>query len=80
MFVVDKNEFNGTGNGDVCVRTDKGTLVALIYARTPREPNTEYADVVAAALNVAFCPAYTDLMVTPESLDAYLDANPPPPY
>jgi hypothetical protein len=84
MFVVDKKDLNGTGNGDVCVRTDKGTLVALIYARNPPEPNIEYAEVVAAALNAAFRPSHTDLLISPESLDVFMEANPlpldPPPY
>lgn len=78
MFVVDKNDLNGTGNGDVCVRTDKGMLVALIYAKKPPAPNVEYAGIVAAALNAAFRPLHTDLMVDPESLDAFMEANPLP--
>lgn len=75
MFVIDKNDLNGTGNGDVCIRTDKGTLVALIFAGSQTMAR---ASVVAAALNAAFSPSMTDLMVDPESLDAFMEANPLP--
>jgi hypothetical protein len=50
-------------------------LVALVYAH---ERATERAAVIAAALNAAFSPSMTDLMVSPESLDAWLEANPLP--
>ncbi|MCA0032712.1 hypothetical protein [Mesorhizobium sp. B263B2A] len=47
-FVVDMADANGTGNGDICVRTDKGTLVALIYASANA---LEAATLAVTALN-----------------------------
>jgi hypothetical protein len=69
---------NDVRNGDVCIRTKKGRLVALIYARTPPKADMEVAQVVCEALNAAFSPSHTDMMVAPESLDAFLAANPLP--
>lgn len=74
-FVVDAADLNGTGNGDVCIRTDKGTLVALVYAS---DGASDRANVIAEALNAAFAPGHTDLMVSPEELDDWLEKNPPP--
>lgn len=74
MFIVD-NDPNKNGNGDICIRTDKGRLVALIYARRPPEPETHVANVIAAALNSAFSPSHTDMMVTTEQLDRFLEQN-----
>lgn len=73
-FVVDGDPHN-VRNGDMCVRTDKGKLVALVYARTPPTPNVEFAQVIADALNAAFAPSHTDLMASPEAIDAWLAAN-----
>lgn len=73
-FVVDSKDLNGTGNGDVCVRTDKDTLVAIVFAH---DRAGEYASVIAGALNAAFSPSHTDMMLSPEDIDAWLDANPP---
>jgi hypothetical protein len=71
-------EVNGTGNGDVSVRTHPGgVLVALIYARSDAEETRRYAEVACCALNAAFRPSMTDMMVTPEQLDAWLEQNPP---
>lgn len=78
MKFVIADDPNDVRNGDVCIKTDKGRLVALIYARQPPEPNLEYARVVNAALNAAFAPGHTDLMVSPEALDAFMAANPLP--
>lgn len=65
----------GTGNGDIAIKTDNGQLVALVYASKRTD---EFAEVIASALNAAFAPSMTDLMVTPEGLDAFLAANPLP--
>lgn len=73
MFVIDKKDANGTGNGDFCVRTDKGALAALVYSCGNTE---ERAHVIAAALNAAFSPSMTDMMVEPS--EEWWAANPPP--
>lgn len=77
MFIVADDPTNN-GNGDLAVRTDKGRLVALIYAMGMRDDTHRYAEVVAAALNAAFNPSMTDMMVSPESLDDFLQKNPLP--
>lgn len=74
MFVADLNDPNNIGNGDVCVRTDKGTLVALVYAC---DRSSEYAATIANSLNAAFSPSMTDLMLSPEDIEEWLDKNPP---
>lgn len=76
MFVVAKDPTD-LGNGDLAVRTDKGTLVALIYAQFGDRRTEDVASVVAAALNAAFAPSHTDMMVTPAQLDAWLETNGP---
>lgn len=73
MFVADCSDLNGSGNGDICIRTDKGTLVALVYAQ-----HVHTAGTILAALNAAYAPGHTDLMISPEALDAWLEANPLP--
>jgi len=73
MFVIDKKDANGTGNGDICVRTDRGSLAALVYSCGNTE---ERAHVVAAALNAAFSPSMTDMMVEPS--EEWWAANPHP--
>lgn len=65
----------GTGNGDIAIKTDNGTLVALVYARARSE---DFAETIVSALNSAFSPSMTDMMVPPEDLDAFLEANPLP--
>lgn len=65
-------------NGDLSVRSDKGRLVCLVYAMGMESDTLAYAQVIAAALNAAYSPSMTDMMVTPESLDAFLEENPPP--
>lgn len=77
-FDVDADP-NNLGNGDLAIRTDKGRLVALVYARQSAEETTLYAQVIAEALRAAFAPGHTDLMVSPEELDVWLDKNPLPP-
>lgn len=67
---------NQLGNGDLAIRTDKGRLVALVYAQKDTQV---VAEVIAEALRAAFAPGHTDLMVSPEELDAWLEANPLPP-
>jgi hypothetical protein len=53
MYAID-NEPHEIGNGDLCVRTEKGTLVALVYARAPPpEPNWKIAHTIVKALNEA---------------------------
>lgn len=78
MFVIDPTDLSGAGNGDVCIRTDKGTLVALVYAEKPLAPATARAEVVVAALNAAFAPSHTDLTISPEGLDDFMARNPLP--
>lgn len=63
MFVV-SNDPNGIGNGDVSIRTEKGALVVLVYAS-----HADKAGIIASALNAAFSPSHTDLMVAPELMD-----------
>lgn len=77
-FNVDADP-NNIGNGDLAIRTDKGRLVALVYARQSSEETTLYAQVIAEALRAVFTPGHTDLMVSPEELDVWLDKNPLPP-
>lgn len=71
MFVVAEEAY-GIGNGDLTVRTDKGRLVAVVYARPTPAETKAYAEVMANALNAAFSPSMTDLMVTPEQIESYL--------
>ena len=57
-FVVDGDP-TGNGNGDICVKTDKGRLVALVYANADLSPRSRVAIAIASALNAAFpdvCP------------------------
>lgn len=68
----------GTGNGDVAIKTDKGRLVALVYAQHLPRRTEEFASVIADALNSTFSPGMTDLMVDPQSLDRFLQGNPLP--
>lgn len=63
-------------NGDLAIRSDKGRLVALVYAMGMESDTKRYAQVIAAALNAAFSPSHTDMMVTPDQLDTWLEANP----
>lgn len=70
---------NQIGNGDLAVRTDKGRLVALVYAQQDMAATERFAQVVASALCSAFAPTMTDMMVPPGSLDAWLEQNPLPP-
>ena len=62
-------------NGDIAIRTSNGRLVALVYASGDKTAN--YATAIAAALNAAFSPGMTDMMLTPEQMDAWLEQNPP---
>jgi hypothetical protein len=77
MYVLDTDP-NKLGNGDICIRTDKGTLVALIYSRFPPHENTRVAQIMVDALNSTFFPSHTDLMVSPESIGKWLEENPLP--
>lgn len=74
MFVIDTQDLNGSGNGDLVIRTDKGTLVALVYAH---ERSADYAGAIINALNAAFSPSHTDLMLSPEEINEWLEKNPP---
>jgi len=65
MFVIDTQDVNGTGNGDICIKTDKGTLVALVFAG---KNASAFAECIAQCLNSTFCPWHTDLMVPPETV------------
>lgn len=56
MFKVDEKDLNETGNGDIVIRTNKGTLVALIYAAQSREKTLEGAKVIVEALNKIYYP------------------------
>ncbi|MGZ2449628.1 hypothetical protein ACVIRO_002382 [Rhizobium ruizarguesonis] len=78
MTYVVSEDPNNLGNGDVSIRTDNGTLIALVYSRIDDGRTRTVANVIAAALNAAFCPGHTDMMVTPESLDEFMAANPLP--
>jgi len=75
MHKVDDDP-NRLGNGDLAIRTDNGTLVALVYARADSATTRRYAEVIASALNAAFCPTMTDLMVAAESISDWLAENP----
>lgn len=77
-FSVDHNDPNQTGNGDIAIRGKNNQLVALVYAQTDKDTTRYYAEVIAEALWAAFAPRHTDLMVTPEQLDAWLEQNPLP--
>lgn len=68
----------GNGNGDICVRTDKGRLVALVYAGAGLKPNVEIAEIIASVLNSALCPSHTDMMIAPGHLDRFMEDNPLP--
>jgi hypothetical protein len=79
MFIVDADP-NRLGNGDLAIRTDNGLpgsgrLAALVYARNSADLTRQYAEVIAAALNAAFCPSMTDLMLSPEQIDSFMEAN-----
>ena len=76
MFCV-ADDPNNLGNGDLAIRSDKGRLAVLIYARQSKEETVRYAQVVAEALNSAFSPRHTDLMIPPEEISAYLAAELP---
>lgn len=65
-------------NGDLAIKSDKGRLVCLVYAMGAQSDTLRYAQVVAEALNAAFAPGHTDLMVDPDNLEAWLEANPLP--
>ena len=65
-------------NGDIAIKSDKGRLVCLVYAMGMQSDTERYAEVVAAALNAAFAPGHTDLMVDPDGIEAWLEANPLP--
>jgi len=69
---------NKIGNGDVSIVTDNGTLVALVYAQHQRNKTAEIAAIIANALNAAFAPSMTDLMVEPKNLDDFVRNNPLP--
>lgn len=66
---------NQLGNGDLAIRTDKGRLVALVYAQKDAQA---VAGVIAEALCAAFAPGHTDMMVDPDTLDVWLAQNPLP--
>lgn len=76
MFVVTGDE-TSQQNGDIAIRSDKGRLVALVYAMGLASDTRDYANVVCDALNAAFFPGHTDLMISPEVLDEWLEQNPP---
>ena len=77
MFVV-AGDITPQRNGDIAIRSDKGRLVALIYAMGMAGDSLRYAEVVCAALNAAFAPGHTDLMISPEALDEFMERNPLP--
>ena len=63
MFVVGEDP-TAIGNGDVSIRTDRGSLVALVYSK-----HADKAGFIASSLNAAFAPSHTDLMVPPELME-----------
>lgn len=77
MFVIIGDE-TPQRNGDLAIRSDKGRLAAIVYSRGLESETRNYANVICNALNTAFSPGHTDLMVSPECLDAWMDQNPLP--
>ncbi|MBZ9894208.1 hypothetical protein LB545_07605 [Mesorhizobium sp. BR1-1-6] len=77
MFVVAGDQ-TAQQNGDIAIRSDKGRLVALVYAMGSALKTVEYANVICGALNASFSPGHTDLMIIPEALDSWLEKNPLP--
>jgi len=77
MFKVDSDP-NKLGNGDLAIISEKGRLVALVYAMSGAVKTKEYATVIAHSLNSAFLPSMSDMMVDPELLDSFLERNPLP--
>ena len=48
------------------------TLVALVYAH---DRSADYAGAIVNVLNAAFSPSHTDLMLSPEEIDEWLEKN-----
>lgn len=78
MFVITGDE-TAQRNGDLAIRSDKGRLAAIVYSRGLESETRNYANVICDALNAAFAPGHTDLMISPEALDDFMEWNPLPP-
>lgn len=57
-------------NGDIAIRSDKGRLVALVYAMGVTTDTRRYAELIVSALNAALSPSMTDLMVDPSVIES----------